>query len=109
MKLIKSILFCMAISAPAAASSDWVARINNKAGGLIVFLPVKSICQNGLRLYASTSSGFVTWGCWMALDNHVMVFWDEGEQRTSAFPYSSLEVNPAFDQKKLPATKSHNF
>jgi hypothetical protein len=109
MKLIKSLLFCMAISTPAAASSDWIARISNRAGGLIVFLPIKASCSQGLRLYASTSSGLVTWGCWMALDNHVMVFWDEGEQRTSAFPYSSLEMNPAFEQRRAPATKSYNF
>jgi len=82
-----------------AQNTDWIARIPNKAGGQIVFLNLKGSCQHGRAVYGSTSSGLTTWGCWIPTDNHVMVFWNEGDTRSSAFSYGSLEMNPALENK----------
>lgn len=110
MKLINSIIVgALFVSSSAYAQTEWIARAPNKAGGTIVMLTFKGQCREGLRLYASTSGGQVSWGCWLATDNHVMVFWDEGEQRTSAFPYDMFELNPA-QRKPAPAqNRGNNF
>lgn len=96
-KLALALMFCC--SAAYAQSNDWIARMPNKAGGLIVFLTFKGSCKNGNAVYGSTASGHVSWGCWIASDNHVMVFWNDGETRSSAFSYRDLEINPAFENK----------
>lgn len=92
-----------------AQSADWVARIANQAGGHIIFMTLKGSCQHGKAVYGSTSSGLTTWGCWVNSDNHVLVFWNEGQTRTSAFPYSVLEINPAFDNKNNQENKGSTF
>lgn len=92
-----------------AQSNDWIARMPNKAGGLIVFLTIKGSCKNGNAVYGSSSSGGVAWGCWIASDNHVMVFWNDGETRSSAFSYRDLEMNPAFENKNNKNNRSNTF
>lgn len=89
-----------------AQNVDWIARIPNQAGGHIIFMTFKGACQHGRAVYGSTSSGSTTWGCWVNSDNHVMVFWNEGEQKVSAFPYGSLEINPNFKPEKPRAPAS---
>lgn len=96
-KLALALMFCC--GAAYGQQTEWVARIPNKAGGTIVFLTLTGSCQAGKAVYGSTSSGGVTWGCWIGTDNHVMVFWNEGETKTSAYPYGALEINPAYNKK----------
>jgi hypothetical protein len=95
--LIATLMFVSTVAH--AQTSEWVARIPNKAGGTIVFLTIAGSCQTGKAVYGSTSSGLTSWGCWINSDNHVMVFWNDGETRTSAFPYSALEINPIYLKK----------
>lgn len=83
----------MLVSSAAYAQQEWVARAPNKAGGLLVLLAHKGSCSVGLRMYSNSSDGNMTWGCWSTNDNHVLVIWDEGSQRTSAFPYDMWEMN----------------
>lgn len=87
-----------------AQSREWVARMPNKAGGTIVFLTVTGSCKQGHAVYGSTASGLMAWGCWITSDNHVLVFWNEGETRTSAFSYLDLEMNPLYMKKSAPVT-----
>ena len=78
-----------------AQSTEWIARANNNAGGQIVLLNFKGTCETGLRMYTAASSGDMTWGCWLATDTHIMVLWDNGTRKSSAFDYLGWEVNPA--------------
>lgn len=105
---MRTLLIALAFVSTAVQAQDWVARLPNRAGGMIVFLPIKGSCQHGNAVYGSMSSGNTTWGCWIASDNHVMVFWNEGEQRTSAFPYEVLEINPAIQSRPKPKSSSSN-
>lgn len=107
---MRALIAVLAFVSTMAHAQEWVARLPNRAGGMIVFLSYKGNCQQGNAVYGSMSSGNTTWGCWIASDNHVMVFWNEGEQRTSAFPYDILEINPAIQSRQKPkSSSSSNF
>jgi len=99
-KLGLALMFCC--GAAYGQLTDWVAKIPNKAGGHIIFMTLKGSCKNGNAVYGTTSSGSTSWGCWVTSDNHVMVFWNDGEQKVSAFPYDVLEINPNFNTKPRP-------
>lgn len=104
MKRLLAITLMLLSSHAVAQGTEWVARAPNNAGGQIVLLTVKGSCTTGMRMYTAAGNGNVTWGCWFATDTHVMVTWDTGQQRTSAFDYSQWEINPALDNK-TPASK----
>ena len=93
-RLLVTALTLFSINA-AAQSTEWIARAPNRAGGQMVLLSIKGSCNTGLRMYTAASSGNMSWGCWFTTDTHVMVFWDEGETRNSAFEYGMWQINPA--------------
>ena len=101
MKKLLLVGLVIASTAAFGQSGEWVARAPNQAGGQIVLLSFKGSCSNGLRMY-SASNGNMSWGCWMATETHVMVLWDDGNTRTSAFEYGMWEMNPA---NKKPQTR----
>ena len=98
---MKKLLVALAFVSTAAygQSNEWVARAPNRAGGQMVLLSIKGSCKTGLRMYTAASTGNMSWGCWFTTDTHVMVFWDEGETRNSAFEYGMWEINPVADRK----------
>jgi hypothetical protein len=77
-----------------AQQYEWIARAPNNAGGLIVLLETKGTCQYGLRMYSSNPNGRMLWGCWSGMETHILVLWDTGEDRISAFPYDGWQMNP---------------
>lgn len=93
-RLLATALTLFSINA-AAQSTEWIARAPNNAGGQIVLMSFKGSCDNGLRMYTATGSGSMIWGCWIATDTHIMVIWDTGNNRTSAFDYRDWQMNPA--------------
>lgn len=96
-KLALALMFCC--GAAYGQGSEWVARLPNNAGGTIVFLTITGSCQTGKAVYGSAASGNTAWGCWINSENHVLVFWNEGQTRTSAYPYGVLEINPVYLKK----------
>ena len=98
---MKKLLVALAFVSTAVfgQSNEWVARVRNEGGGQIVLLNLKGICQTGMMMYSAISNGTMTWGCWFTTDTHIMVLWDEGEIRTSAFEYGIWEVNPSISKK----------
>lgn len=100
-----AVALMLASSVAYGQNVEWVAKMPNKAGGQIVLLSAKGNCVNGSRMYAAAPSGNMVWGCWIAMDSHVIVLWDSGEQKTSAFEYSAWEINPAISNKTERNTK----
>lgn len=91
-KLAWILMFCC--TAAYSQSAEWVARANNKGGGLLVLLAEKAKCTTGLRMYGANREGAMLWGCWFATDSHILVNWDDGA--TSAYDYKGWEVNPVY-------------
>lgn len=90
---MRTLIAALAFVSTMAHAQEWVARLPNRAGGMIVFLSYKGNCQQGNAVYGSIPNGNTTWGCWIASDNHVMVFWNDGST-PSAFSYENIELNP---------------
>ena len=88
---IKTILTA-AIFAVTSAYAGNLATMKNQAGGLIYLTDAKTRdCKdNGRAVYATSSSGGSTWGCWFLIDEMVHIVWDTGG--TSAFPAGAFTL-----------------
>lgn len=100
-----AIILALAVSAPAAAQSEWLARVANEAGGEIVLLASRGKCPEGfLRMFSAEPGGKIEWGCYLLSSTHVHAVYDSGPER--AYPQSGWTINPAFKaQQPQPARK----
>jgi hypothetical protein len=87
------------VSAPAAAQSEWFARVGNESGGEIVLLTGRGTCpEKFLRAFATDPSGKIVWGCWALSSTHVHVVYETGAER--AYQAHGWTINPAFQTQQ---------
>lgn len=102
MKKLFIVLAILATSTTALAD-DWVGVARNTGGGKIVFMTVKGGCKDGNVVYSTQPNKGTLWGCWVAMDLHVLVLWSDGDART--YEYSAITANPNWNREKSdPAT-----
>lgn len=87
---MKKLLLALLLAADMVHAGN-IATMKNQAGGLIYLTDAKTRdCKDGRAVYATSSSGGSTWGCWFLIDDMIHVAWDTGG--TSAFPANAFTL-----------------
>lgn len=96
MKLIVGLLCAIGLS---SAQAEVFATTKNNAGGEIVLTTNTGNCTDGLRsVFARTTEGKVTFGCWFYNDGYIYATFETGDKRV--YDINGWDLNPKFKSKK---------
>jgi len=77
---MRKLLVVLLALASTAAHADIFAMAKNNAGGEIVLLTTKGSCRDGtLQMFARTSGGSITVGCWFFEKPYVYATYSDGD------------------------------
>lgn len=94
-----ALVLTLAVSTPALAQSEWLARTKNESGGEIVLLVTKGKCPDDTRqVFATDPTGRIEWGCYVVSSTHVHAFFLNGTER--AYPMQGWTINPMYQTQQ---------
>lgn len=103
--MIKTLLIMAAVACTSAQAATF-ASMPNKAGGEIRLMT--DHCKGNttaLLAYATEPDGGLDVGCWLPLDDQVLVVWGGGQKRA----YPAAAFKPIHPMKPAPAKKKYQY